>query len=336
MTIEEVKALTGAGGLPPGFDNPELVETHISWVIIGDEYVYKIKKPVHYSFLDFSTLESRRFYCDREVDLNKRFTHDIYLGVVTVRKEKDRLVVDSATGIVIDYAVKMRKLDRNRQMDKLIRENKVSDNDIRVLAEKIASFHQQATIVSTIDLGEIRRKFDDLQGQVPFLTTFFPDSDGLIAGAMLISGDFLEKNNAVFEQRVLAGFFRDCHGDLHTRNIFLLPQPVPFDCLEFNDELRYMDVLDEVAFLCMDLDALDRHDLSELFILHYDRLFRVIRCADDRKIFIYYKAYRANIRAKVNSLRAAGFETQKEKKMALQEAFRYLQLMNGYMQLLKE
>lgn len=335
MTGEQVKALVEEGELSRGLQNPQLVETHISWVLIGDEFVYKIKKPVHYSFLDFSTKEKRKFYCEREIVLNNRFTRDIYLKVVPISEKNGKLVLDGGQTSAIDYAVKMRKLDRSRQMDRLIIENKVTEDDIRNLAEKVAGFHRQAEKISKVNIDEIRDKFNDLEGQAAFLEKFLKDSSRIISNAVRVSTAFLEKQEPRFEQRLRLGFFRDCHGDLHSRNIFLLPDPTPFDCLEFNDEFRYMDVLDEVAFLCMDLDAFARRDLSELFIFHYDRLFHTIESDDDRQMFIYYKAYRANIRAKVNSLRAAGFESDAERKAPLEETSKYLQLMNGYIQGLK-
>ncbi len=136
------------------------------------------------------------------------------------------------------------------------------------------------------------------------------------------------------ERRLKSGFFRDCHGDLHTRNIFLLPEPQPFDCIEFNDDYRQIDTLNEVAFLCMDLDAMGRQDLSEVFIKHYNRLFTVMRNEEERKLFVYYKCYRANVRAKVNSLRARSTEDSIAKTKALAEARKYLFLMEGYIKLL--
>jgi aminoglycoside phosphotransferase family enzyme len=138
----------------------------------------------------------------------------------------------------------------------------------------------------------------------------------------------------VLANRLKAHYFRDCHGDLHSRNIFLLPAPQPFDCLEFNDDFRQIDVLNEVAFLCMDLDAFGRQDLSHSFIDYYNHLFPCINTKEDHRLFIFYKSYRANIRAKVNSLRARSAIEPADKLNALSEARKYLDMMDKYIKLL--
>jgi hypothetical protein len=145
------------------------------------------------------------------------------------------------------------------------------------------------------------------------------------------SDAFIEKHQGLFTTRLKAGFFRDCHGDLHSRNIFLLPDPQPFDCIEFNDEYRQIDVLNEVAFLCMDLDAFGRTDLADLFLDYYNTLFPTIRREEERRLFIYYKSYRANIRAKVNSLRARSAGNDEGRRLSLVEVAKYLALMDRYM-----
>ena len=126
------------------------------------------------------------------------------------------------------------------------------------------------------------------------------------------------------------GFFRDGHGDLHSRNIFLLPEPVIFDCIEFNDEYRQIDVLNDVAFLCMDLDAIARGDLSDVLITYYNKLFPSMETEAVRGLFIYYKGYRANVRAKVNSLRARSTQDDGHRSKALNEVKKYLLLMHSY------
>ncbi|HUZ58421.1 MAG TPA: hypothetical protein VMU83_06540 [Hanamia sp.] len=153
----------------------------------------------------------------------------------------------------------------------------------------------------------------------------------MIDDAIEFSNQFLNKNKKLIAERLSNGLYRDCHGDLHSRNIFLLPEPVPFDCIEFNDDFRQIDVLNEVVFLCMDLDAFDRKDLSELFLTYYNQFFPAMKTAEERNLFIYYKSYRANIRAKVNSLRAGSAKTDHEKSKAFAAAEKYLSLMNRYL-----
>ncbi|HZJ19330.1 MAG TPA: hypothetical protein VFD35_03115 [Pricia sp.] len=332
MTQDQIDKLLSKGEFPESTKQRKLVETHISWVILCDRFVYKIKKPVHYSFLDFSTLERRKYFCEREIELNRRFSEDIYLEVLPIYEFEGCYTLGNGEGKIIDYALKMRKLNPDRQMDVLLTKDKVSPSDIKKLAGRIANFHKTATIIYKKDVLDVKEKFNALGEEKEFLTENLNKNSGkLIDRAIETSNTFLNKNKKLLEERSNTGFFRDCHGDLHTRNIFLLPEPQPFDCIEFNDNYRQIDVLNEVAFLCMDLDALDRQDLSELFIAHYNQRCPVMRCGKERRLFIYYKSYRANIRAKVNSLRAKSASDQTSKTKALTEAGTYLRLMDSYL-----
>jgi aminoglycoside phosphotransferase family enzyme len=294
--------------------------------------VYKIKKPIQYSFLDFSTIEKRKYYCEREIELNSRLTEDIYLGVKTIRELNGHFDIGSEAGSITDYAVEMKKLPAELQMDKLLAVNKVTPQDIIQLAKKMAAFHKKATVIYQKNALDIQEKFNDLAAENDFLEVNITGSNSMITDAIHLSDIFVKQNKSNFKKRLQAGLFRDCHGDLHSRNIFLLPAPAPFDCIEFNDDLRQIDVLNEIAFLCMDLDAFDRKDLSDLFFHHYTNLFPAILKPADKALFVYYKCYRANIRAKINSLRARSANTETDKKVALSEAAKYLDLMNGYVE----
>ncbi|AEV98650.1 hypothetical protein A4D02_34865 [Niastella koreensis] len=334
MTKEQINKLLTAGQFPEPC-NPVLVETHISWVVIGDHYVYKIKKPVHYSFLDFSTLEKRKFYCEREIALNKRLTEDLYLGVQPVRLLSGGYIIGGEKGEIVDFSVEMRKIDNDLQMDVMLPKNSVTKDDIRRLAEKIASFHKHTTIMYDKDLFDIQKKFNDLGSEKPILIESINRSMGaVIDRAIKVSNEFTHKNISLLTNRLNNGYVRDCHGDLHTRNIFLFPNPQPFDCIEFNDDYRQIDVLNEIAFLCMDLDAAGRQDLSDLFVKFYNDLFPAMRTAEEYQLFVYYKSYRANIRAKVNSLRARSAGNETEKTDWLRQSEGYLKLMEQYINLL--
>jgi aminoglycoside phosphotransferase family enzyme len=141
MTKEQINKLILEGNSPGSCNKPELIETHISWVFLCDQFVYKIKKPIHYSFLDFSTVEKRKYYCQKEIELNRRLTEDIYLDVQPVNKLSDQFFIGNEEGEVIDYAVRMRKLDRDKQMNELLINDKVTETDIQNLSKKIANFH---------------------------------------------------------------------------------------------------------------------------------------------------------------------------------------------------
>jgi len=331
MTKEHIVTLLSEGVFPGDTGRPDLVETHISWVFVCDRFVYKIKKPIRYSFLDFSTLEKRKYYCEREIELNRRLTHDMYLDVQPIREISGRFYVGSHSGEIVDYAVRMRKLDRSRQMDALLRNNKVTDSDMRNLAEKIAGFHKNTVVIYKKDVLQIRDEFNDLKNEREYLGA---ERSAIIDQAIASSDAFIEKYKELFASRLKEGFYRDCHGDLHSRNIFLLPDHQPFDCIEFNDEFRQIDVLNEIAFLCMDLDAFHKPELGNQFLRYYNHFFPAIRSDEEQRLFLYYKSYRANIRAKVNSLRARSADNDTERKVALAEADKYLGMMDSYLKVL--
>lgn len=332
MTTTQIHRLLSSGTFPEESVSKELIETHISWVILCDHFVYKIKKPVQYSFLDFSTLELRKYYCHREIELNKRLTHNVYLEVLPVRKSQDHIVIGGKVGNIIDYAVKMNRLDTEKQMDKLLTQRLVTESDIKNLAEKIASFHKTTTAIYEKDFSDIREKFSDLSAEKEFIKEQVGNTFGsIISNAVKFSNEFMDSNKELIACRYREGFCRDGHGDLHSRNIFLLPEPVPFDCIEFNDDFRQIDVLNEVAFLCMDLDAFGHRDLSELFLTYYNEFFPSMKTKSEYRLFIYYKSYRANIRAKVNSLRAKSATTREEKTKSLMDSKKYLTLMERYL-----
>jgi len=336
MTQEEIDSLLAHGDFPEPTSQRQLVTTHISWVIVCDRFVYKIKKPITYSFLDFSTLERRKFYCEQEIVLNKRLTQGIYLEVVPIHMTKGGLQIGGQEGTIVEYALKMHKMDPDKQMDLLITKDKVQFADIENLAVCIANFHKAATIIRKKDVLEIKDKFNDLVSVRNFLAMEIgSEMRTIIDKAITVSDLFLQKNEVLLKDRLKLGYYRDGHGDLHTRNIFLLPTPQPFDCIEFNDEYRQIDVLDEVAFLCMDLESLDKKQFSERFIEHYNALFPVMRTAEERNLFVYYKCYRANVRAKVNGLRAKSASNTSDRKNALAEVRKYLAMIEQYLKVLE-
>ncbi len=336
MIQEQINSLLLKGEFPEVSAERELIETHISWVFICQRFVYKIKKPIKYSFLDFSTLDKRKKCCKKEIELNKRFTDGIYLDLIPINRVNDHYRIGGNAGTVIDYAVKMLKMDRTKQMDQLLVQNKVTKSNIQNLAKKIARFHQNTAIIEEKDVLDIQEKFNDLEGEKEYLTAQ-PNGGmyaSIIRNAIKTSDDFLKRNKDLLLARLRADFFRDCHGDLHSRNIFLLPSPQPFDCIEFNDDYRQIDVLNEVAFLCMDLDAFGKKDLSELFLECYNQFFPSLTSSKEYQLFLFYKAYRANVRAKVNSLRAKSAVNKKERTKALSEVDKYLLLMESYLKTL--
>lgn len=329
MTKEQIDRLLLE--FPECAGRTELVETHISWIVLCNNFAFKIKKPVSYSFLDFSTPDKRKYYCEREIELNSRLSEGIYLDMLPVRETSGHLSIGDGNGQIIDYAVRMLKMDRNRQMDRLLQNNQVEQADIVNLARKIAAFHKRTTVIYREDLLDLHQKFSDIEEESAYLQKWLDGISGtIITHAITLSGSFMKKNKALLKSRLSEGFLRDCHGDLHSGNIFLLPAPQPFDCIEFNDDYRQIDVLNEVAFLCMDLEAFNRQDLSALFLKSYNHLFPVMKTVKDHQLFNYYKSYRANIRAKVNSLKARYAGSNTERDAFLSQSRKYLMLMDHY------
>lgn len=283
----------------------KLMETHASWVLLTDHYAYKIKKPVKFSFLDFSTLEKRHYYCQRELELNARLAPDMYLSVLPVTQNGDNILIDG-TGITIDYALKMRRMDNSREMHDLLQQNAVTLEEIQKLAEKIASFHQTAQVITTpVDIEALQKNFADILRIRNFLTAYLKkETIHVLEAAVEKAKQFLTQHTERLRARAQAGFVIDGHGDLHSGNIFLMEEPVIFDCIEFNDDFRQLDMLDEVAFLCLDLDFYKRPDLEAYFLEHYLAKMPCLRDEEDRQIFQYYKLYRANVRLKVTFLKA--------------------------------
>ena len=330
MNSDEIKQLLN-GVIGPSCTRPKLIETHISWVILCDSFAYKIKKPIQYTFLDFSSIDKRLFFCREEIRLNWRLTFNVYLNVMEIRKQDDHIVLGGSEGDVIDYAVCMRTLDPKRQMNRLIIRNQVTLVDVQCVAAQLIRFHQKASIIKNKELHQIKAKFNDLLNEKDYVSKMINTKSGeIIETAVDISNKFLVKNAELMSNRLRDGFYRDVHGDLHTRNIFLLDKPIIFDCIEFNPDYRQIDILNEVAFLCMDLEAAGREDLSNSFLKYYVKHYPLEMGAPETSLFVFYKAYRANVRAKVNCLRAKELTNQDERKQVLNEIKKYLQLMDRY------
>jgi aminoglycoside phosphotransferase family enzyme len=331
MNKHEINELNLHGTYKGKLINGKLVETHISWVILTKQFAFKIKKEMQYSFLNFSSLEKRKFYCHRELFLNSRFS-DIYKEVLPVKKEGKHLYIGAGKGKTIEYTVRMKRLQTARQMNLLLAKNLVNKEQIKVLAKKIADFHRGAEMIHTpFNKTEAKIKFNDILNVKDWIKINLGNTcaDSIEKG-VTSSNAFLDQNEQCIERRVMEGFCRDGHGDLHSKNIFMYKDPIIFDCIEFNDDFRQMDVLNEVAFFCMDLEAFQRKDLSKIFMETYLDLFPCMKNQTEERLFVYYKCYRANVRAKVNALRAMQSVDKMEINKCCLELFKYLKLMDQY------
>ncbi|HXH20372.1 MAG TPA: hypothetical protein VNJ07_14950 [Chitinophagales bacterium] len=332
MTGEEIKSIIESRTYP-GSGKGTLTETHISWVILTKHYAFKIKKPVAFSFLDFSTLAKRKYFCNRELRLNSRLAKNIYLNVLPVRMYDSKVYIGRKDGKIIDYAVQMKRLLRSREMDRMLEAGKVTPRHIISIARIVAPFHRSARIIrKPFDIAGLKTLFNDIRSVADFIDRRIKKGGReIIREAVHLSDVFLRQHHAAFQQRAKEGFIRDCHGDLHSGNIFLYKKPVIFDCLEFNDTFRHIDVLNEIAFFCMDLEDYGRNDLSDKFREHYNELFPVIRNESDEALFRYYKLYRANVRTKVNALKAMQAASELKLKKRTGFVVSYLQLMKRYL-----
>lgn len=310
------------------FPGGELTETHISWVICSDRYAYKIKKPVCFSFLDFSTLKKRRYFCLREVRLNRRLAGDMYIDVVPIFQKDQQYSLKQ--GNIVEYAVRMKRMDTTLEMDHLLVAGKVSEANIDKLAVKIADFHASAPLVKrAVSPAVVRTRFNellDLQNDV--IRHLGKNYAADIPAFVQQSDHYLDRHKNYFDARAKAGYVRKLHGDLHCGNILLYDDPVIFDCIEFDDGLRNIDILDEVAFLTMDLEAFGRQDLSDCFYARYHSEMAIPEDNEGLLFYQYCKFYRANVRAKVQLIRL-GISSSGHSAAKLQ-VMRYFDLMRTY------
>ena len=317
-------------------ENPKkitLAQTHISSVFIGDRFVYKIKKPVNFGFLDFSTLEKRKYFCQKEVKLNSRFSRDVYLGVFPVTFDGKKHIINGE-GKIVEYAVKMRRLPDNDLMKYRFKRNKINQKDIDRIGKAIADFHKisprskEIDKFGTIDVVKFNTD-ENFQQTAQFLGKSI--SEQQYEDLKNWTDGFYKKNEEVFIKRIKNGKIRDCHGDLHMEHICLTDPIIIFDCIEFNDRFRYSDTLSDIAFLLMDLEFNNGDILSKKLCKSY---LKYTDEKDDNLIYElikFYKVYRAYVRGKVTSFILNDSTIKNDKKIeAKNTAQKYFSLAHRY------
>lgn len=292
-----IAALLDPRRYPEAARQVRLIETHISWVLLAGRHAYKIKKPLDLGFLDFSTLELRRHYCEEEFRLNRRLAPQLYLGVVPIGGSPGQPEIGRRPAI--EYAVKMRRFPASCLMDRQLVRGHITPQHIDKLAAALAAFHAglPAAAADTPfgSLAEIRAAAMQNFEQLP--------ETGSVAELKAATGAELAACAAIFEQRRMAGFVRECHGDLHLGNIALIgDEPVPFDGIEFSPALRWIDVMDELAFPVMDLLHRNCPGLAWRLLNAY---MEITGDYGGMAVLCFYLAYRATVRAKVDAIRAA-------------------------------
>jgi len=329
---EMVQALLDPKAYPDASPGVELVQTQMSFVFLAGDYVYKVKKPVDLGYLDYTTLEKRRFYCQREVELNQRLCPDAYLAVVPVTRHGDGFLLGGG-GEVIEYAVKMRYLPQEAMMNVLLAKNQVSAEMITRVAQKLSEFHQKAETSATIST------FGDLDTIIQNTEENFSQTGSYIGPTLSqeryqhikdYTNIFIEHNNPLFGKRVADVKIRDCHGDLHAAHICFSDGICIYDCIEFNDRFRYCDVASEVAFLAMDLDHYRRADLSRSFV---DAYADFSQDKELTQLLSFYKCYRAYVRGKVEGFKLDDPHiSEEEKAKTLAIAREYFELAESYIE----
>ena len=311
---------------PAAFDHPaddaELVETHISWVILAGDFAYKIKKPLVLDFLDFGTLEKRKFYCEEEIRLNHPWAPDVYVDVVPVT-ERNGQPHFGGTGKALEYAVRMRRFDQALRLDEQLAAGLLTVADMKELGRNIADRHAAADVATVSDRERL------VEQAKRFVRKNFMHLDGVIDQDQFEflqnwTRQQLETLDDRLWQRFDEGFVRDCHGDLHLGNLVRLADGITtFDCIEFNPDLRFTDVFADVGFLTMDLVDKGRRDLAAHFVNRY------LECSGDYAGVVlhdFYFVYRCLVRAKVAAIRSRERELGPELDADIAEAREYCKI----------
>jgi len=285
-----------------------VVETHISWVLLTGDFAYKIKKPLDLGFLDFSTLEKRRFFCEEEVRLNRRLAPALYLDAVPITNADGAPRMGGA-GPAVEYAVRMRQFPDEARLDHVLARGELGPEHVDQLAAHIAAFHAALPPAGPeVPFGTpenvaqyARQNFCQIRTRLAQSR----DLSRLLELETWTERELIERASQITTRR-RQGSVRECHGDLHLANMALLAGRVEvFDCIEFNPELRWIDVMSEAAFTVMDLEDRDRRDLANRFLNGY------LEAGGDYgglDVLRFYLVYRALVRAKVSAIRMAQAE----------------------------
>jgi aminoglycoside phosphotransferase family enzyme/predicted kinase len=305
MDFHLVEALRDLRAYPHPVESVEVIETHISWVFLVGELAYKVKKPVNLGFCDFTTLERRKHFCEEELRLNRRTALDLYLGVVPIARAGSAVRVEG-TGEPIEYAVKMRRFAQEMLLDRIASAHRLSQPKVDALARVVSRMHDAA---QPLEPGNAHGSAAAAL-EVALANFAAIESAGVPGSEQVMLTRLREWTlrtfrdiRGVMEERFLDGAVRECHGDLHLGNIVLIDgRPTPFDAIEFDPGLRWIDVMSDAAFVAMDLEAHGLGGLASRFITSY------LEASGDYaglRVLRFYCVYRAMVRAKIERLRAA-------------------------------
>ncbi len=311
-------------------DAVKLVETHISWVFLAGNFAYKLKKPVNFGFLDFSTVEKRRYFCYEELRLNSHFAPHIYLDVVQIGGSPDNPTLDQDPPI--DYVVKMRRFPQSQQLDRMLDNGLLTTEHLCAFAQFIAQVHNRCAIAdNTSEYGSSAMVMEPIMQNFVQIRHLQSSGDILDRINMLETWGKLMRTKLrdLLIKRKDTGFIRECHGDFHLANMAWFDGgPVVFDCIEFSPNLRWIDVINDIAFLAMDLDDHEQAPNGWRFI---NRYLQISGDYGGVPLLNFYKVYRALVRAKVLCLRLSQAGLDKEERHTnLSRMHSYLGLAGQY------
>lgn len=331
MSAELIKALQNAALYNHPIETFQVIETHISWVILTGPYAYKIKKPVDFGFLNFTQLADRKFFCEEELRLNQRLTQDLYLEVLPITGSAANPQL-AGQGEAIEYVLKMRQFPQQLLLSQLQAKGELTADHIDQLAKQIAHFHQQTPKVNPdhplgtpeVVMEPVRQNFEQIRAMLPEDKAGFAQLEALEAWAE----STYERLRPLLAKRKAEGFIRECHGDIHLNNAAVLDgEVVLFDCIEFNEPFRLTDVSNDIAFLVMDLEDRKLNELANRLLNNY---LEQTGDYESLQLMNFYKAYRAMVRAKV-ALFSLGHVTERNVKDAiLKQYYNYANLAESY------
>ena len=305
MNQGELDRLLDESAFPHAVEQVELLETHISWVILTGKLAYKIKKPVDLGFVDFTSLARRKYFCEEELRLNQRTAPELYLDVVPIAETEEGLRIGREPAI--EYAVRMRQFPGDARLDHQLELGRLTEDDMLAAAEVIASFHRSLPPKPCVHpTDEINRASQHALDNFTQIRTALSGElfQQLLSQLEAWTRAQIELLKPAFKDRALGGFIREGHGDLHLANMVKLENRIVlFDCLEFDPELRWLDLMNDIAFLAMDLMAHGREDLAYAFLDSY-----LQQTGDYPGIAVlrFYLVYRCLVRAKVAALQSSG------------------------------
>ncbi len=323
-TMEESRSLVDQLSQPRAYPGRprkvRLIETHISWVFLTHRYAYKLKKPIKFEFLDFSTVERRHAACLEEVELNRRLAPDIYLGVAPVTASYTGSYRVGGTRTPVDWLVCMRRLPADRSLDRLILQKTLTDAEVGQIASTLADFYGALPPLSLHTELYRQRIAEHVQSNGDELSRpCYSLNVARVKRVQAAQVRYLQLRPEVFDNRVRDGRIVEGHGDLRPEHIYLTPQPVIIDCVEFNQEFRRLDVLDELSFLAIECAKLGADDVGGRILDQY------CQSSGDRPpaaLLSFYMCYRASVRAKVSLLRGAQLpDGERDATLATAEAY---------------